>query len=105
MKKILLSIAILFMLSACTTAPFMPAQGLVYTNTKAPLSIGFHKTELGNKVGTATSYSVLSLFSFGDVSAQAAARNGRIRIMKYADYEFTNVFFLFSKTTLYVYGE
>ena len=105
MKKVLFSICVLFMLSACTTAPFMPAQGLVYTHTKAPLSIGFHKTDLGNKVGTSTSTSILSLFSCGDVSAQAAAKNGKIRVIKHADYEFTNILFLYSKTTLYVYGD
>lgn len=104
MKKFIFAFAVVFALSACTTAPFMPAQGFVYTNNKAPLSIGFN-ADMGTKVGTASSYSILSLFAFGDVSAQTAATNGRIKVMKYADYEYTNVLFMFTKTTIRVYGD
>lgn len=105
MKKLFLTFALIFCLGACTTAPFMPAQGLIYTNNKAPLSIGFNRTDLGTKVGTASSYSILGLVAWGDVSAEKAAENGRIRVMKHADYSFSNFMFLFSKTTIYVYGD
>ena len=106
--KRFLSIAILAIaLSGCTTtAPFMPSSGALYTNNKAPLQLGYNNTELGRKVGQATSHSFAYLFAFGDTSVQSAAKDGGIKIIKHVDYEFTNVFFgIFTKTTVYVYGD
>ncbi len=106
MKK-LLSIAIVALaLTGCTTAPFMPSTGALYTNNKAPLQLEYNNTDLGHKVGQASSHSFVGLFAFGDTSVQAAAKDGNIKVIKHTDYEFTNVFFgLFTKTTVYVYGD
>ncbi len=106
MKKIL-SIAIVALgLAGCTTAPFMPTTGAVYSNNKAPLQLEYNNTDLGHKVGQASSHSFIWLFAFGDTSVQAAAKDGNIKVIKHTDYEFTNVFFgLFTKTTVYVYGD
>lgn len=106
MKKIILSLAVVLSLSACTSAPFMPSQGIVYSNTKAPLSLEYKNTDLGNKVGKASTSSILGLFAFGDASTHTAARDGRIKTIKHTDYEFTNVLFgAFTNTTVYVYGD
>lgn len=106
MKK-LLSIAIVALaLTGCTTAPFMPSIGALYSNNKAPLQLEYNNTDLGHKVGQASSHSFIGLFAFGDTSVQAAAKDGNIKVIKHTDYEFTNVFFgLFTKTTVYVYGD
>lgn len=107
MKKTFLAALFACILSGCTTtAPFSPASGLIYTNTKAPLQLEYNNTQLGHKVGTATSNSILGLFAFGDNSVNAAAKDGGIKIVKHVDYEFTNVFFgAFTKTVVYVYGD
>ena len=78
----------------------------LYTNNKAPLQLEYNNTDLGHKVGQASSHSFVGLFAFGDTSVQAAAKDGNIKVIKHTDYEFTNVFFgLFTKTTVYVYGD
>ncbi|MBP5534355.1 MAG: TRL-like family protein [Alphaproteobacteria bacterium] len=106
MKKLLISAIIALGLTGCTTAPFQPSEGIMYTDTKAPLQIEYNNTDLGHKVGSAYTISVLGLVAAGDCSIQAAARDGNIKTIKHADYEFTNVLFgIFTKTTVYVYGD
>ncbi len=107
MKKILMASVIALSLTGCATkAPFQPAMGLVYNNTKAPLSLEYENTNLGSKTGTSSAMSVLGLVALGDASVEAAAKNGKIRTVKHADYDFTNVFFgVYTKTNVYVYGD
>lgn len=105
MKKSLAIIALsVLVLSGCTTAPFSPPQTLIYTDFKAPLTTEFNNTDLGSKMGTSSSFSFLGLFSIGDVSISAAAKDGRIKTVKYADYSHFNILF-FQKTSLFVYGD
>ena len=103
MKKLYV-LSLIFMMSACTIAPFTPPQTMLYTSIKAPLSIEFDKTELGSKKGKANSYSFLGLISVGDVSIQKAAQNGNITKVNHADYAHFNLLF-FQKTSVIVYGE
>ena len=109
MKKSLLTLVavIALTLTGCTTvAPFVPSTGALYNDTKAPLSLEYNNTELGHKVGEASSHSFLGLFAFGDTSIQAATKDGNIKVIKHTDYKFTNILFgLFTKTTVYVYGD
>lgn len=106
MKKLLLIAAIALILSGCTHAPFQPSMGALYSDTKAPLSLEYQNTNLGHKIGQASSYSFIGLFAFGDTSVQAAAKDADIKVIKHTDYQFTNVFFgLFTKTTVYAYGD
>lgn len=106
MKKCLSVMFVLLALTGCTTAPFMPSRGALYSSTKAPLSLGYNNTDLGRKVGQASSQSFAGLFAFGDTSVQSAAKDANIKVIKHVDYEFTNVFLgLFTKTTVYVYGD
>ncbi len=106
MKKILLTAVFALALTGCTTAPFQPSVGVLYSDTKAPLQLDYDNTDLGKRKGRASAISIFGLFAFGDTSIQAAARDGNIRVVKHADYEFTNVFFgCFTKTTVFVYGD
>ena len=106
MKKLLIAAVVALGLTGCTTAPFQPSVGMVYSDAKAPLQLDYDNTDLGHRVGSAYTISVLGLFAGGDCSIQAAAKNGKIRIIKHADYRFTNILFgLFTKTTVYVYGD
>lgn len=106
MKKYLSVLVLAIALAGCTVAPFQPSTGILYSDIKAPLSLEYNDTDLGNKVGKATSHSFLGLFAFGDSGIQAAAKDANIKVIKHSDYEFKNVFFgLFTETTVYVYGD
>lgn len=104
MKKCFILTMILFLTACGTTAPFSPPQALLFSNFKAPLSIEFNKTEIGTKMGEASTYSFLGLISVGDASIQKAARNGHITKINHADYEHFN-FLVLQKTSVFVYGE
>ena len=110
MKKLMgcvLSIAaVSFFCSGCAMvqAPFSPPNGFVYNQTRAPLSLEYNKTNLGDKRGTAEATSVLGMIATGDCSIETAARNGGIKTITHADYEFQNILGIFTKTTVIVYG-
>lgn len=104
MKKIFILSIFLFLTACGTTAPFSPPQAMLFSNFKAPLSTEFDKTEIGTKVGKASTYSFLGLISVGDAGIQEAARNGHITKVNHADYEHFN-FLVFQKTSVFVYGE
>ena len=107
MKKLILAIAAVFVLSGCMTrAPFTPAPGLIYQDTKAPLSLEYNRTDLGSKVGEAKTTSILGILATGDASIEAAAKNGRIKTVKHSDYAFKSILFgIYTETTVYVYGD
>jgi hypothetical protein len=86
-------------------APVVPPVAFIYTGYKAPLDLDYNNTPTTGKKGTATVTNVLGLVSFGDGSAKAAAENAGITKIQCADYEFTNVLWLFSVYTTVVYGE
>lgn len=104
MKKFFILSMFLFLTACGTTAPFSPPQAMLFSNFKAPLSTEFDKTEIGTKVGKASTYSFLGLISVGDAGIQEAARNGHITKVNHADYEHFN-FLVFQKTSVFVYGE
>ena len=105
MKKMLLIICVLLPLTGCVNAPFSPDQGYFYTNFKAPLSLEYNKTKVGSKVGEASAINVLFLVGVGDASVEEAAKRGGIKTIERVDYGYERVWFFFSKTTVYVYGE
>lgn len=104
MKKIFILSMFLFLTACSTSAPFSPPQAWLFTNVKAPLSTEFNQTEIGSKVGKASTYSFLGLISVGDAGIQEAAKNGHITKVNHADYEHFN-FLVFQKTSVFVYGE
>jgi len=80
--------------------------GCIYTNVQRPLGTEYHQTELGTKVGQASSYSLLWLFAWGDAGTRAAAENGRLQVIRHADIRvFSLLFGLYSEVTTVVYGD
>jgi hypothetical protein len=80
--------------------------GCVYTNVQRPLGTEFNKTELGTKTGTSRSHSVLWLVAWGDGGTKAAAENGKIQVIRYADTKlFFLLFGLYARVTTIVYGD
>ena len=80
--------------------------GCLYSNVTVPLSTELNKTDLGQKQGEASTYSVLWLFAWGDAGAAAAARNGGITNLRHMDRKIKIVLFgLYTRTTTVVYGD
>ena len=110
MKKnvwlVMLAVGTCFSLVGCVRAPFVPPQGYVVSNIKAPLDVDFNDTDMsGLKQGSAKVTNVLGLFSFGDAGAKAAATEGGISTIVHADYKHLNVLGIFQQTTVIVYGK
>jgi hypothetical protein len=81
-------------------------QGCAYYHVQEPLDINYENTSLGSKHGTANSWSVLWLFSWGDRGTRAAAKNGGITTITHADTEIKIVLFgLYMRFTTVVYGD
>jgi hypothetical protein len=101
---------------ARVSVPVIPPQGLIYTDIRAPLSLG--ATSFGAKRGTAVSHQIglpplpfaglvtgLDLFAWGDASEAAAAANGGITTIRHADYGLTVVLWVYRRFTIEVYGD
>ena len=86
----------------CMGAPIVPPLGIVYTNIDAPISL---RGDFGSKRGEASVTAYLALFSTGDASVRAAARNGGISNVKHVDYEFRNVIGIYQRYTTVVFGD
>ena len=85
---------------------FFLMTGCAYLNVQVPLDKNFNKTELGTKKGISEAKSFLWLFSWGDAGTRAAAENGGITVIKYADKGyFTILFGLYARITTVVYGD
>ena len=94
-----LALFMIFMLTAFTLA------GCIYTNITMPLSTELNKTELGQKQGEASSYSVIWLFAWGDAGAAKAAKKGGVTILTHMDREVVSILFgIYTRTTTIVYG-
>lgn len=80
--------------------------GCLLTNIKTPLDTDLDRTQLGAKVGEASTQSILWAVAWGDAGTQAAARNGNITTVKHADQKiFTILGGLYSRYTTVVYGD
>lgn len=80
--------------------------GCIYSNVQRPLGTEFNKTELGEKTGRSSSYSVLWLVAWGDAGTKAAADEGKIKVIRHADLQvFSLLFGLYSKVSTVVYGD
>jgi hypothetical protein len=80
--------------------------GCAFIHTKTPFDTNLDRTELGTKVGTSDTYSLLWLVAWGDASYAAAARNGGLKILRGADMETTSVLLgLFTHIRVIVYGD
>ena len=100
-----LLLAIVLASTACLIAPVVPPVGLVFTQNQAPLDLNYQKTDLGSKVGRASTKSVLGLIAWGDASTLAAMEDGGISEVKHADYEYLSMLFLYQSFTVIVRGD
>lgn len=109
MKKLMLlaGMAALLMSTGCIgyNAPVVPPVGLLFENVSAPLDADMNVTQVHQKKGTAGSISILWLFAFGDCSTNAAARDGNVQTIHYADYSYMNVIGVYQSFKVSVYGE
>jgi len=98
MKSFVLIIALV-----CVAAVMV---GCLYSHVTVPLSTELNKTDLGNKRGEASTYSLLWLFAWGDAGAAAASKNGGITTMRHMDRKINIILFgLYTRTTTIVYGD
>ncbi len=80
--------------------------GCVYLDATIPLDKDLDKTQLGSKIGEASTYCILWLVAWGDSGAKAAADNGHITTITHADKHVYSVFFgTYTRETTIVYGD
>jgi len=94
-----------------------PVRGMLYTRYRAPMFLrseepGGVARPANLKVGTATAWNLVAPRTsdtlsggWGDVSLVAAARNGGITKISYADYEMLSILGIYNRATVYAYGE
>ena len=114
MEKLIIIMCFSILLNGCSSlsnskSPFMPAQGLLYSNVKYPLTTNFNNVETSVFSGEADFYGVgYSIFSFGfgDGELKRVLRSGDLSKAYYADLERTYLLLgMYHKTTLRVYGK
>ena len=113
MKIQIISVITLFLLTlnfnGCMMHTIDPAPvGPLYTNVTSPVPIKGNVKLDANKAtkrGSATSYSALFLFAFGDSSIGTAMKNGGISKVHHVDKRIKNFFFFFYEYEIIVYGE
>jgi hypothetical protein len=103
--SVFMACGVLALLQGCLTAPVIPPLGKAYSDVKAPLSINYNPTNVGRKFGKSESISILGLVATGDASTQAAAANGGISKIDFADYAYYNVLGVYQRYVTIVYGE
>ena len=81
-----------------------PVAGGIYTEVKAPLSVGANAGGSA-KVGTAMAKTILGWVATGDASIEAAMKNGGIRKIHHVDYHAKSILFFYGEFTTTVYGE
>jgi len=79
--------------------------GCMYSQVRVPLSSEFRSTKTVNKSGHATARSYCWMVALGDAGLQAAAANGGLKTMEYADVENLNICAgLYMSRTTIIYG-
>ena len=95
MAAVALAAALLFFGSGC-----------VYMHVQRPLDTNFSNTPLGSKEGRSNAYSVLWLVAWGDAGTKAAATQGNIKVISYADTEVKSVLLgMYTRVTTVIYGD
>ena len=91
---------------ALAAALVLTGSGCAYLHVQRPLSVNFDHTQLGTKVGRSNAYAVLWLVAWGDAGTKAAATQGNIKTIRYADTEVKSVLLgIYSRVTTVVYGD
>lgn len=118
MKRLLfLIIAVLqlILITGCAVydAPVVPYSRMsAITYLRAPLTTDFNNTPVGLKKGTASGviyfrepFLTNLSFAAGDATIEEAAKNGGLKKVYYADYEYLNILGIYAKFTVNAYGE
>ncbi len=110
--RCLLALAAVAVLSSSCAAPWRvpvdPPRGMLFTHYRAPLTANFGEVPVSDKVGTASTFYVDLWgydFAWDDVSIEAAAREGGLSRVHYADYEVLQILGIFAQFTVRAYGE
>ena len=91
--------------------PVQPPRGLLYTHYRAPLTAETTELTVRSKVGTASTLYVgvptMAALSVGwqTAAVEAAAGEGGLTQVDYADYEIMEILGAFGKLTVRAYGE
>ncbi|MBM3334176.1 hypothetical protein FJY63_05900 [Candidatus Sumerlaeota bacterium] len=100
-------------LTGCTIAyvtPVRPPTGVFISTFKAPLSVDFSSTPICEKRGSASTFYFRDPiftgldFAWGEADAHAAAAQGNLKTVEYADYELLGILGIFGKFTVTAYG-
>lgn len=79
--------------------------GCMYSQVRVPMSSEFRNTKTVNKSGQATARSYCWMVALGDAGLQAAAANGGLTTMEYADVEILYICAgLYMSRTTIIYG-
>lgn len=124
MKQLLLllpALAALACLSGCMMmgpyssprAPVMVPPGYVYQHTRAPISYNFDRTAASTKTGEASVTHLhlwpislgLSFSWMEDKVLNEAIKKADIKTLNYADYELFNVLGVYTRFTVFAYGD
>lgn len=80
--------------------------GCAFTSIQLPMDKNFDETQISSKEGIANTHTVLYLVSWGDAGTKAAAEQGDLKQINYADRQIFSVLFgLYTRITTVVYGE
>ena len=96
-----------FLFNGCALGSITTNQpiGVIYQDTRAPEVVQPANIVAGEKVGTATSQSILGLVATGDASIEAAMKNGGITKVNSIDHQVYNVLGVYVTHTIIVHGE
>lgn len=100
MKKLLLLLPALFLMSACGTTA--PVPGMIYADVKGPVAATHTKQGMVEGRSCATSY--LGLIAMGDASITTAAMNGGIKKISAVDHHSSNILGIINEYCTIVYG-
>ena len=98
-----INLVVIMNLVGCASANSRNGHGLLYTDVSDSVTVTANAGM--SKVGKSCAVNVLSLLSIGEMSADAAKREGSITRVASVDFTNTSVLGLFVKTCTFVRGE
>ncbi len=112
-RAVALLLAGVLMMCGCTTwrAPVRPPAYALFSKVRAPLTVPVQGTPSGGRVGAASTVYFRDPFFTGldfawdEASIAAAAREGNLSTVHYADYEILQVLGIFGRFTIRAHGE
>ena len=102
-KKVLHTVLALSVVAIMLPGCGVGLYGSLYTDVTLPT--GATANTAGSKVGTSEAIGVLGLVATGDAGINSAAKKGGITKISHVDAHIYSILGLFTKYTVYVYGE